>query len=53
MRENIIFRFGWRPVAMLHTAYGDDYMPSLPEGQRSNMIPYRLTFGDEEDGRED
>lgn len=33
---------------VLTKAYGPDYMTPLPEGKRSYIIPYKLSFGDEE-----
>lgn len=35
------------PHAMLRIVFGDDYMTPLPEGKRSSIVPYRLSFGDE------
>jgi len=33
--------------AMLRQTFGESYMTPLPEGQRSYIVPYRLSFGDE------
>ena len=33
---------------MMRQVYGDTYMTPPPEGKRSNIIPYKLSFGDEE-----
>lgn len=33
---------------VLTKAYGPDYMTPLPGGKRSYIIPYKLSFGDEE-----
>ena len=32
---------------MLTLAYGKNYMTPLPEGQRSYIIPYKISLGDE------
>lgn len=34
---------------MLSQEFGPDYMTPLPEGKRSSIIPYKLSFGDEDD----
>lgn len=34
--------------SVLVKAYGESYMTPLPEGKRSSIIPYKLSFGDEE-----
>ena len=39
------------PHAMLQQIYGDTYMTPPPEGRRSYIIPYKLSFGDEADSR--
>lgn len=33
---------------IMRQVYGDTYMTPPPEGKRSNVIPYKLSFGDEE-----
>ncbi|MBC2890320.1 LicD family protein [Gordonibacter massiliensis (ex Traore et al. 2017)] len=35
--------------AMMRQVYGDTYMTPPPEGKRSFIIPYKLSFGDEGD----
>lgn len=35
------------PDKMLRQQFGPDYMTPLPEGQRSFIVPYKLSFGDE------
>lgn len=38
----------WHGV--LVQTFGQDYMTPLPEGKRSSIIPYKLSFGDEDAG---
>ena len=46
--EDMMLSMPRDPDGMLRTVFGDDYMTPLPEGQRSFIIPYRLSFGDGE-----
>ncbi len=36
------------PHGITRMVYGDDYMTPPPEGKRSYIVPYKLSFGDEE-----
>ena len=46
--EDMMISMPHDPHAMMRQAYGDSYMTPPPEGRRSIIIPYRLSFGDEE-----
>ena len=38
-----------KPHEMMRDVYGETYMTPPPEGAKSYIVPYRLSFGDEDD----
>jgi len=48
--EDMVINMPNDPEKVLRQVFGDDYMTPPPEGQRSFIVPYKLSFEDESNG---